>query len=302
MRKLAGVLLVASVLAGTLFSNAFAQLEKGHYVCGVEGIKAASLPPPGFYWRLYNAFYNSDKLTDKNGDELPVGFDVSVYALVNRFIYVSDKKILGANYAFDVIVPLINTDLEIDKMGLKDNKFGLADVVVEPFILSWHGPRYDAAFGLGFYAPIGQYDVAKPASPGQDFWSLLITFGGTAYLDEAKTLSASVLSRTEMHSEKSETKVKPGSDFLIEWGLAKTVAKFWDIGLSGYCQWQLTDDSGTGVVWDKTVHDRNYAIGPEVSVFVPSAKLFLSARSLWEFGVVDRSQGNMIAITLTKIL
>ena len=41
--------------------------ETGHYVNGVEGIKAASVPGPGFYYKMYNAFYRADTLTDDSG-------------------------------------------------------------------------------------------------------------------------------------------------------------------------------------------------------------------------------------------
>ena len=59
MRKLIVVMFCTFGLVGVLFGTAFAQ-ETGHYVNGVEGIKAATLPPPGFYYRLYNVFYNAD--------------------------------------------------------------------------------------------------------------------------------------------------------------------------------------------------------------------------------------------------
>ncbi len=63
----------------------------------------------------------------------------------------------------------------------------------------------------------------------------------------------------------------------------------------------MTDDSGSDVTWDKSVHDRVYAIGPEVSAFIPSAKLFVSFRSQWEFESRDRSEGNVTTLTFTKI-
>jgi hypothetical protein len=287
-------------LAGTLFGTAFAQTT-GHYVNGVEGIKAATLPPPGFYYRLYNVFYNADELKDPDGDELDVGFDVSVYAMVNRFIWITNKKILGADFGADIIIPLVYTDIEIKAWGVEDNEFGLGDIFIEPFVLSWHGPRYDASFGLGAYVPTGEYDKDEPASPGRDMWTGMITLGGTYYFDAQKTWSASILSRYEIHSEKDETDVTLGDDFHFEWGIGKTLAKIWDVGLTGYCHWQVTDDSGSDVSWDKSDHDKVYAIGPEVSVIIPPAKLFVSLRSQWEFDAEDRSEGNVTTLTLTKV-
>ena len=302
MRKFIAVVVLCCVFGfmGTLSGIAFAS-ETGHYVNGGEGIKAATLPPPGFYYRMYNVFYNADTLTDKDGNKLDVGFDLSVYSLVNRFVWISNMKILGADLGVTAVIPLVYTDIEIKALGIKDDKFSLGDIAVEPFVLSWHGPRYDAVFGLAVYIPTGEYDRNKPASPGKDFWTGMVSIGGTCYFDAEKTWSASILGRYEIHSEKDETDVRPGDDFHFEWGIGKTLAKIWDVGLTGYCQWQVTDDRGSDVTWDKSVHDRVYAVGPEVSVFIPPARLSVSLRSQWEFGAEDRPEGNITTLIFTKI-
>jgi hypothetical protein len=297
MRKFVRVLFITLGLMGILIGSGFAG-ETGHYVNGVEGIKCGSVPPPGLYYRMYNVFYNADTLTDNDGNELQVNFDVSIYAMVNRLIWVTEKKFLGADFFMDIVIPLIYTDIEIGALGVADDEFGLGDINIEPFGLSWHAPRYDAAFGLSFYLPTGDYNQTKPASPGKDMWTGMLTLGGTYYLDNEKTWSASILGRYEIHSEKSDTNITPGNDFHFEWGIGKTLAKVWDVGLTGYCQWQVTDDSGSGSSSDK---DRVYAVGPEVSLFYPLAKLFISLRSQWEFEAKDRSEGNCTTLTFTKI-
>ena len=288
-------------LAVSVFCGSLSAGEKGHYVPGVEGIKAGSLPPPGVYWRSYNIFYNSGSLRAGDGKELPLNFDVSVFATANRFIWITDKKVLGGYFGMDAIVPLVNTDLKIGALGVNDSEFSLGDIFLEPVTLSWHGPRYDAGLGVGFYAPTGSYGITEPASAGMDFWTTMLTFGGTVYLDPARLWSLSALGRYEINSAKGETAVKPGQDFLFEYGLARTVGKFWDLGLSGYCLWQVTDDGGADMNWDASVHDRVFALGPEVSVFIPKAKAFLSFRTVFETGARDRSQGNATTVTFTKI-
>jgi hypothetical protein len=297
MGKLAAAMCWTLCFAGVLLGTAFAG-ETGHYVNGVEGIKAATLPPPGFYYRLYNVYYEADKITDEDGDESDVGFDLHVFALVNRFVWISDMSMLGADFGADVIIPLVYTDLEIKAFGVDNQEFGLGDIAIEPFVLSWHGACYDASFGLAVYVPTGETD--EPASAGKDFWTGLITLGGTYYFDVEKTWSASILSRYEIHSEKDKTDVRPGNDFHFEWGIGKTLAKVWGVGLAGYCQWQVTDDSGSDIQGDKGVRDRVFAVGPEVTVVIPSAKSFLSLRSLWEFGARDGTEGQLIALTLTR--
>lgn len=293
-------LLLAAAMATFVMMGSAALAGSGHYVSGVEGIKAATLPPEGIYWRMYNVLYTADDLRDKNGKEVDVDFDVNVYALVNRLVYSSGIELLGANLVADICVPLVYTDISMKAGGMTvfdDNEFGLGDILIEPAILAWHGPRYDAAMGVGVYLPTGNFDADEPASPGKGFWTGMLTAGATFYFDEAKTWSVSALSRYEIHSEQEDTDITYGNDFHFEWGLGKTLAKTWDVGLAGYCRWQLTDDSGPGTTNDR---EEAYAIGPEVSVFMPEWGLGVSMRSLWEFENKVNSQGNVTTLMIMK--
>ena len=293
-------LLLATAMATFVMMGSAALAGSGHYVSGVEGIKAATLPPEGIYWRMYNVLYTADDLRDKNGKEVDVDFDVNVYALVNRLVYSSGIELLGANLVADICVPLVYTDISMKAGGMTlfdDNEFGLGDILIEPAILAWHGPRYDAALGVGVYLPTGSFDADEPASPGKGFWTGMLTAGATFYFDEAKTWSISALSRYEIHSEQEDTDITYGNDFHFEWGLGKTLAKTWDVGLAGYCRWQLTDDSGPGTTNDR---EEAYAIGPEVSVFMPEWGLGVSMRSLWEFENKVNSQGNVTTLMIMK--
>lgn len=297
------ILAFATILCGVAFAG-----ETGHYPLGVEGIKAATLPPPGKYLRMYNLFYTSNVLRNSSADNSGDGLDLDVLAIAPRFIWITDQKILGADYGMDVLVTLIQNDVELDTPGLKNNDFCYGDLMIEPIDLAWHGERYDIGAAYAVWMPTGKYNkstatdpLSDLASPGKDFWTSMFTFGGTYYMDQEKTWSASLLNRYEIHSNKDHSDIKPGQNLLFEWGVAKTLAKVWDVGLAGYAQWQLTDDKGSDVTWDKDLHDRVAAIGPEVSVFIPPAKLFVSLRSLWEFSAVDRPEGTTVTLTLTKI-
>jgi hypothetical protein len=299
MKRFISVSFVTLGLIGILFGTAAAK-EENEYPHGIEGIKAASVPPPGFYYKMYNVLYTADTFTDKDGDELDVDYDLNVFVNAHRFLWVSEKKFLGGNYAANIIIPIFNVDIEIGALGVDDSEFGLGDICIEPVVLSWHGPRYDAVCALGFWPPVGKYDETEPASPGKDMWTLMGTLGGTSYFDSEKTWSASILARYEIHDEKKDTDVTPGDDFYFEWGVGKTLAKVWDVGLSGYCHWQVTDDSDSlpPFYGEK---DSVYALGPEATVFIPSVKLFVTLKSLWEFSAEDRSEGNFTALTFTKI-
>ncbi len=195
MLKLVKVTSIAFAAALLMLSSLTAQSEKGHYVPGVEGIKAATLPPPGVYFRSYNVFYNASTLNDGDGNEIQNGFDVGVYAMANRLIWMTEKKILGATVGMDVIVPLIRTDIKIGAAGIDDSKFAVGDIFLEPLLMAWHGQRYDVGAGVGFYAPIGQFSKLEPASAGMDYWTTMLTLGVTGYIDQQKLWSVSALGR-----------------------------------------------------------------------------------------------------------
>lgn len=304
---LIGLFVLALLLCQTW--PARAGVTCNHYTNGGEGIKAASVPPPGTYYRLYNVFYSSDDLMDGSGDEVNVDFDVFAFANVHRLIYVSGLKLLGGNLFGSIVVPVVYTDLEIGAAGVKDDDWSLGDIFVEPLGLAWHGGRWDAAVSLGVWVPVGPCDAARPAYPGKDYWTGMLTFGATVYPDAAKTWSFSVLGRYEVHGEKDGTDLTLGDDFHFEWGIGKALPadwklgplQLWEVGLAGYAQWQVTDDRGGDVTWDKDEHDRVFAVGPEIRCMVPQWKLLLELRCEQEFGAVDRSGGLTTAFVLTKV-
>ncbi|MDM8564364.1 transporter [Candidatus Halobeggiatoa sp. HSG11] len=273
--------------------------ETGHYKGVIRGIKAATLPPPGFYYVAYNVYYNSDTSMNQHGDEKNIGFDLNSVALSNRLVWITNQKILGADFGMNMVIPLVNTDIEIDAFNVQDEQSGIGDVFVESF-LGWHEARYDATIAVGLYMPTGDYDVHEPASLGKDFWTAMLSLGGTYYFDSKKLWSLSILGRYETHSEKDSVDVKPGDDFGFEWGLANAVTPTIDMGVTGYAHWQVSDDSGSAATWDTDVHDQVFSIGPEVKIFIPSITSFVTVRFRKEFGAEDRAEGQMLTLSLAK--
>ncbi len=304
--------------------------ETGHYINGVEGVKAASLPPPGFYYRMYNAYYSSDRLKDHRGekDSRYNEFEIMSRASSHRFLYLDEREIEflgGAHYGVDVAIPLVSTDFHVSGFSplvgpfdLFDREEGVSDIYVEPLLLGWYGKQWDFAVGYAFYAPTGEYDVDEPASLGKNFWTHMLTIGGTIFESPNKRFHASVLARYEIHTEKEDAwrnpltnvvyDVTPGDDFHFEWGVGTTFMKAIDVGLCGYAHWQVTDDEGDAIDDDPTrlygdpdVHDRVFAAGPEVAVFVPDWNMQFAFRYLKEFKAEDRQQGYLMVLTLTFV-
>ncbi|WP_449246497.1 SphA family protein [Desulfarculus baarsii] len=294
IKKMAlGVAAAALVLAASGAAMAF-----GHYTPGALGLGAATLPPPGFHYTIYNIFYNADTMIDDNGNESNVGLDLNVFASAHQFTYMTDYKFLGAEFGFDMIVPLVSTNIEIRAAGVDDSQFGIGDLYFEPFVLAWRKPQWDVAFALGFYAPTA--DSGGSASPGLGYWSFMETLGATYYFDQARTWSVSLLTRWLQNTESRDSDVTQGANVVAEYGAGKTIPLSRDLlfqfGVSGYTNLQLTDNSGTT---NDDVRARSNAVGPEIH-FTLLKPLVLQAylRYLFEYGTEATSEGQTLCLTL----
>jgi hypothetical protein len=275
-----------------------------HYVPGVEGIKGASLPPPGWYARDYNYFYTADQLNNSSGNKIGAAdLDAFTYANVPRLIWITDKKFLGGFVGVDALWPLIYQQASANTPGgpFDDKTFGDGDFFAEG-TLSWHPKRFDLSAACGLWMPSGRSPSTPGPStlPGLGYWAPMLTAGATWYLDEEKTWAVSALNRYEFNTEQRYTHVTPGQAYTLEWGVSKTLKKIIDVGAAGYYQTKVTDDSGP-VAYVKP-KDSVAAVGPEICVAFPKQMFFVSFRYLYEFMAENRAQGQAFTLTLTKRL
>ena len=262
-----------------------------HYVPGSEGIKGASLPPPGFYFRDYNYFYWAGQMNDASGHKGgPPNFSTFTYANIPRAIWITDVKFLGGNVGVDALLPLVNQHVRAGT--LDSTTFGIGDFFGEG-TLSWHIKQFDFAVGSGVWAPTGDF-APNSTRVGAGFWTFMQTAGATWYIDEAKTWAVSALNRYEFNTEQRDTHVTRGDAYTLEWGISKSVCKEADLGVVGYYQQQVTGNS------NKMPINRVAAIGPEVSFAFPKQMFFMSLRYNYEFMAKNRAQGNAITLTITK--
>lgn len=293
-----------ALLAG-LCTTAGAATQGSHYNYGVEGVLGATAPPPGWHYRMYNLWYNPNELKNNNGNTVPVNFDLNVFASVQRLIHVTNVKILGADFLYDFVVPLVDQDVTVGPFS-DSHSFTVGDIEIEPFGLAWHQPRWDATFALAVIAPTGHFEGNEPASPGLGYWSGRLTLGGTYYFDDKKTWSASVLTRTLINSEQEDTNITPGSEFIAEYGVGKEfmVNNTWMIrpGVSGASYWQISDDSDdlpqAGIVADQ--RKQAHAIGAELNIFYLPMLFQVNLRYLEEYGVENGPEESRFVATLTK--
>lgn len=283
------------VMASLLVIPALLQAQPtAHYIPGVEGIKGASLPPPGFYVRDYNYAYYATQVNDAAGHSAgPDNFEAFTYANVPRAIWITDTKLLGGFLGVDALLPLVYQNVTAG--GFDSDTFGIGDVFFEG-TLSWHIQHFDFSFGAGTWAPTGDSAAPPTTDAGGGYWTPMLTAGVTWYIDSEKTWSVSALNRYEFNTEQRDTDITPGQAYTLEWGIAKRVTKTIDLGAVGYYQMQTTGGNVNG----SSGHDRVAAVGPEISVAFPKPMLFVSLRYLYEFMAKDRAQGQTVVLNLTK--
>lgn len=281
--------LAAALLAGAAHAE-------GHYVTGVEGLQGSSVPPAGNYYLGYLVHYDIDSFRAPNDAKLQG--DGKVTALVNRFVKITDTKLLGADYGFETIIPVIRTSLDIKAAALNDSDSGVGDVYLGPLVLGWHGPQWDAVAAAGLWLDTASHNT--PVAAGKGYKSTMLTGGVTYYFDPAKSVSGSALFRFERHG-KNDAGIRPGNQLSLEWGVGKNLGAY-QLGVVGYSQWQLSEDSGPGA---NNLKSSKHALGAEVVYPVPGAGMFLKGAFYKEYSVeggggAPSAKGNMLRATLVK--
>jgi hypothetical protein len=284
-------LLLAASLA--LLPGILQAQPSAEYVPGSEGIKGASLPPPGVYVRDYNYFYWAGQFNDPSGKDAHVpNVDVFTYATIPRVIWITDTKFLGGFVGVDALLPLV--DQNVKAGGFDSRTFGIGDFFAEG-TLSWHPKQFDFAIGSGVWAPTGD-SGPNTTRAGKGFWTFMQTAGATWYIDEEKTWAVSALNRYEFSTEQRDSHLIPGQTYTMEWGVSKSLCKESDVGVVGYYQQQVNPNEGSRY----SDRSRVAAVGPEVSFMFPKQMFFVSIRYNYEFMAESRAQGNAITLTLTK--
>jgi hypothetical protein len=247
--------------------NPAAATESGGspYPNGAEDFMAGALPPPGNYFVNYLSWYQADAFRDDDGGRLFEDFKLDVVANTFRFIHVSKHQIFGANWAAHAFVPLINVDVSRQIAPPfpreNDNRFGVGDVIIDPFILGWHSKEWHVVTGLDIYLPTGVYDKDRLANPGRNHWTFQPVFAAT-YLNQAG-LEMSAKLMYDFSTKNNATDYQSGQAFHADYTLGYHTGP-WSFGLGGYFYQQTTDDKVDGDTFLDGFKGRAFAMGPQV--------------------------------------
>jgi len=288
-------MLAAACLAAVSGTTAYAtEGGGGAYPNGAEDFMSGAVPPPGNYFINYFDYYSADKFADKDGNSAIPGFKLKVTADVLRFIHITDKQILGGYWGFHAFVPLMNVDVKTSTPLGNDSKSGLGDIIVDPFILSWHGKNWHAATGIDIYIPTGSYNKNDLANLGRNYWTFEPIIAGTFLTDNGCEASAKLMYDINTRNNDASLmaqgakKYLSGQEFHLDYTLAKKISDF-NLGLTGYYYQQVTKDEADGVKLNGS-KGRVVAFGPAVKYDYKN--MAFSLKYQFETLAENRPEGN----------
>jgi len=312
--------------------------EIGHYNPAVPSIRDFAMPEPGFYGVLYNYFYSTDRLNDKDGDKIDsvtinpgpgpgltidVDVDVDVYAVVPTLIWVSDWDIFGVRYGAFIAPTFANSSVSAGLStttrrgrSADQESFGAGDLFVQPIWLGWSAPHLDAALGYGFYAPIGKYDTETVTLPvvgsvttessdniGLGFWTHQFQGAVAWYPWEHRGTAAVAALTWEVNGEKQGFDLTPGQHLTLNWG----VSQYLPLNTEKHLLLELgptgysswqITDDDGSDARNPDVHDEVHAIGGQLGLTYVPWNAALNAHYFYEFSAQDRFQGHAFGLNL----
>ncbi|MDQ8011377.1 MAG: transporter [Flavobacterium nitrogenifigens] len=288
-----------------------AQLKGGH-ILGAMGLQSGTQAPektlsvyiPGY---IYAASSLRDADGDKVGDPNLTMFITGVGAN-----YVSDFKILGANYGASILLAGASNTIQGSYVDSKSD-FAFTDMYIQPVQLGWHNKRADFVFSYQMYLPTGKYEVGGSNNSGLGMFMNEFSAGTTLYFNDKKTFHFSALAAYEINGKKKDTDIKTGDILSIEGGLGKTFycmnaektapKGIFNAGLIYYLQYKVSDDKipvGNAFIIEPD-KDRVGGLGAEVNYLHLGCMTSAGFRWIGEVSAVNRFQGNTFFITLAHV-
>lgn len=269
-----------------------------HYANGFLDISCSTIPKPGLYYALYYSYYASDNYKDQNGDDSLLVRDVVSKAISGRLVWVTDYKILGADYGVQFSFSADKqVTLEIDSLGLKIDDAGFSDPQLTPLVLSWYNDMSEITLTYGVYLPWGNYDKDELVNAGKNHFTHTFALGGTFYFDEDKSYFFSILPRYQIAQEEKYSNITEGDVFSFEWGAGKKFLQgIVTVGITGYSHWQVSADNGASNNFKDQVH----GIGPAITVLDYKNLYKAGIRYYKEFDTEDRYEGDFFVFSFFK--
>ena len=289
MKKLKRIFVLGLVL---LVVPAVHAKEGGdQYPNGAENWFAGAAPPPGFYYVNYLGYY-AGELKNASGNRVNLnGTTPSVDATFDafRFLEMTNFKILGANYAVHIIVPVVYQSMNLN--GSK-SKSGVGDITLDPFVLAWHRRHWHAVAACDINLPTGSYNQSDPrVSVGAHYYSFEPVVA-LSYMPKSGW-EASTKLMYNVKTTNPATNYHSGQEFHTDCLVGRHFGS-WMFGGTGYALKQVTDDAVSGQtvaaapgMWSAGRRGQVLAAGPSVGY---TNKRHITFMTQWQHETLVRNR------------
>lgn len=288
------------------------QLKGGH-ILGAMGLQSGTQSPANTF-SLYvpGYLYDASSLRNEDGDKAIANPDITMFITGVGANYVSDFKILGANYGATILLAFASNTIQGNTVDSK-NSLAFTDMYIQPVQLGWHNKKADFVFSYSLYLPTGRFTAGASDNAGLGMFMNEFSAGTTLFFNDKKTVHFSALASYEINGKKKDTDIKTGDILSIEGGLGKTFymmnaektapKSILNAGLIYYMQYKVSNDKipVIGSIVLEPDKDRVGALGAEVNYFHIGCKTSAGLRWLSEIGAVNRFQGNTFFLTLAHV-
>jgi hypothetical protein len=294
--------LLACIAGGLLFPSVLSAQQLGHYIGGFTGLENGTPAPPGFYGAAFGLVEPVNSIKGPNGNTI-LRPDIDVGGVIAAYSVVTPKKILGGDYGFAFMVPVLNTRFNSDLFNASAEAAGVSDVLFQPIGLGWTTAKVDYTANYSIYFPSGDFDPNLPLNPGLGFLEHQIQAGLTYNIDKQKFWNLSGLTTWEINQSKLGSDIKPGPIFTGEYGLGRRFYKHqMNAGIVGYASQKLAADSGASISpLIRGDLDRGFGAGIEWKYTDIKHKLAYDIRYEQPFGVELRTSGKILIFSITYL-
>lgn len=294
--------LLVFVAGAFLFPSLLRAQQLGHYIGGFTGLENGSSAPPGFYAAAFGLAEPVNSIKGPNGNTV-LKPDINVGGVIAAYSMVTPKKILGGDYGWAFMVPVLNTRFESNVFDASAESAGVSDILFEPIGLGWEKDKANYTVNYSFYAPSGDFNPDSALNPGLGFWEHQIQAGLTYNIDKKKLWNTSGLTTWEINMSKLGTDIKPGPIFTGEYSFGRRFFKYqMNAGIVGYASQKLSADSGSSISpLIKGNLDRGFGAGAEWKYTDIKHKLAFDVRYEQQYGVELRTSGKILVFSITYL-
>jgi len=304
-KKVQLLLCCLSILFYDLVSGA--EGASGVYILGCQGPMAGFLPPPGFYLRHDDYFYEGNVDKAVLGGQAAFAIDAHCFLDFTTFSLVTPLKFFGANYAIGAVLPLgkvaVRADVEIEPLSFdlskKQTDSGYTDMILQPIILGWHFQNLHTIVSLSVFLPTGHYETKRLANIGKNHFAFDFG-GGFTWQQLASGIEVSNWMGYTVNLKNKETEYKTGGEFHTELFFGKSLGEIFQLGLVGYYYKQFTGDSGQGALFG-SFKGQAIGLGPLLlgNFKVRKTPITFNARYYKEFDTKNRLKGESFFVTFS---